>query len=81
MSTIIPAGISTFLCLSIGLSCILLGFLVIPKTDIISAINLTDSQVEQASQFSIQISRYHGFINEQNINLDLGVLSFIENSL
>jgi len=73
--TIIPGGIRSFFCLSIGLSCILLGCWIIPLTDVINSINLTDSQVEQASQFSIQVSRYHGFINEQNINLGVGVLS------
>ena len=65
----IPVGIRSFLCLSIGLSCILFGCLIIPLIDVISAIDLTNSQVEQASQFSIQVSIYHGFINEQNINL------------
>jgi len=73
--TTIPVGIRSFLCLSIGLSCILFGCWIIPLIDVFSAIDLTDSQVEQASQFSIQVSRYHGFINEQNINLGVGVLS------
>jgi len=53
----------------------LFGCWIIPLIDVFSAIDLTDPQVEQASQFSIQVSRYHGFINEQNINLGVGVLS------
>jgi hypothetical protein len=75
VTTIIPGGISSFLCISIGLSCIFLGCWIIPIRDVISVIHFTDTQVEQASQFTAQVSTYQGFINEQNINLGVGLLS------
>ena len=69
----IPAGMRIFFTISIGLSIVLLGSWIHPVPEVINTINITDSQVEQTSHFTTRISRYTGFINEQNINLGINV--------
>lgn len=71
--TTIPAGMRIFFSISIGLGLVLLSTWIHPISEVIQTIDITDSQVERASQFTTRISRYTGYINEQNINLGINV--------
>ena len=71
LTTVMPPEMQTFFVISVGLSSILLGYWFIPLTEVISEIYFTDSRVEQASQFTSEVSRYQGLINQ--VNIDAGV--------
>ena len=69
-----PPGMRIFFSISIGLGIVLFSSCVQVMTEVINSINITDSQVKQTSQFTTRISRYTGFINQQNIDLGINVL-------
>ena len=71
--TTIPPGMRIFFSISTGLAFVLFSSWIYPMTEVINSINITDSQVEQASQFTTRISTYTGFINQQNIDLGVNV--------